>query len=69
MAADCARKTVVPLEREGGQPQLIKHEGPESGDNLNGMLLWHLENLGRKLTVEGLDAKLSIRILNRRFHE
>jgi len=71
VAADCAREAVVPLEREGGQPQLIKHEGPESGDSLNGILLWLLENLGRKLTVESLAAKfnLSVRTLGRRFHQ
>ena len=71
VAADAARKAVVPLEREGGQPQLIRHELPESGDSLHGVLLWLLENLGRNLTVEALAAKcnLSIRTLNRRFHQ
>ena len=71
VAADIARKAVVPLEREGGQPQLIKHERAESEDNLNSVLLWLLENLGRKLTVEALAAKcnLSVRTLNRRFHQ
>jgi len=70
VAADCARKAVVPLEREGGQPQLIRHERPESGDSLNGLLLWLMENLSRKLTVEDLAAKfnLSVRTLGRRFN-
>lgn len=71
VAADCARQAVVPLEREGGQPQLIKHEKPDSGESLNGLLLWLLENLGRKLTVEDLAARfnLSVRTLGRRFHQ
>lgn len=71
VAADSARKAVVPLEREGGQPQLIKHERPESGDSLSGILLWLLENLGRKLSVENLAAKfnITVRTLNRRFHQ
>ena len=71
VAADCARKAVVPLEREGGQPQLIEHEKPGSSDSLNVLLLWLLENLGRKLTVEALADKfnLSVRTLNRRFQQ
>lgn len=71
VAADCAREAVVPLEREGGQPQLVKHERPDSGDSLGEILLWLLENLGQKLTVEALAAKfnLSVRTLNRRFHQ
>lgn len=71
IAANCAREAVVPLERVGGQPQLIKHEKPDSGDSLNVILLWLLENLGLKLTVEALADKfnLSIRTLNRRFHQ
>jgi len=71
VAADSARKAVVPLEREGGQPQLIKYELPDSGDSLNEILLWLLENLSRQLSVEALAARfnLSIRTLNRRFHQ
>lgn len=69
-AAESARQAVVPLEREGWQPQLIRHERPESGESLNGVLLWLLENLGRKLSVEALASKfnLSVRTLARRFH-
>lgn len=71
VAAGCARAAVVPLEREGGQPQLIKHEAPDSGDSLAEILLWILENLSRDISVEALAAKyhLSVRTLNRRFHQ
>lgn len=71
MASIAAKHIVMPLERDGGQMQLIKHEMPESGDNLNNLLFWLMENLQRNLSVEDIArrAGMSVRNFNRRFRD
>lgn len=71
VAADTARVSVMPLEREGGQAQFIVHEPPASGTTLEPLLRWLEENLHSTLTLEDIarQAGMSIRTLNRRFHE
>jgi transcriptional regulator GlxA family with amidase domain len=70
-AADAARLSVMPLEREGGQAQFIIYEPPTSGTTLEPLLRWLEENLHRILTLEEIaaQARLSVRTLNRRFRE
>ncbi|NUK03825.1 helix-turn-helix domain-containing protein [Streptomyces lunaelactis] len=73
VAADAARLSVMPLEREGGQGQFIVHEQPPSPDGapLEPLLRWMEENAGRELTVGEIAAHagMSPRTLNRRFRE
>ncbi|WP_046471561.1 GlxA family transcriptional regulator [Allosalinactinospora lopnorensis] len=72
VAADAARTSVMPLEREGGQSQFIVHEPPlpDSG-SLEPLLRWMAENLQRTLTLDEIAARarMSTRTLNRRFRE
>lgn len=69
VAADAARVSVMPLEREGGQAQFIVHEMPASDSTLEPLLRWLEENLPNPLTLEDIarQAGMSIRTLNRRF--
>lgn len=72
VAADVARLSVMPLERDGGQAQFIVHEAPTAdGSSLQPVLQWIEENLHRELTVEEIaaHAAMSTRTLNRRFHD
>ncbi|MFI8941850.1 GlxA family transcriptional regulator [Streptomyces syringium] len=72
VAADAARLSVMPLERDGGQAQFIVHEPPApDGATLEPLLRWMEENAGRELTLDGIAARarLSTRTLNRRFRE
>ncbi|MCT2592870.1 helix-turn-helix domain-containing protein [Streptomyces sp. N2-109] len=72
VAADTARTSVMPLERDGGQAQFIVHEPPSpDGATLEPLLRWLEENARRELTVEDIasHAGLSPRTLNRRFRE
>ncbi|WP_326653845.1 MULTISPECIES: helix-turn-helix domain-containing protein [unclassified Streptomyces] len=73
VAADAARLSVMPLEREGGQAQFIVHDRPPNPDGatLEPLLRWMEENAGRELTVGEIAAHagLSTRTLNRRFRE
>ena len=73
VAADVARLSVVPLEREGGQAQFIVHELPPvpRGSALEPVLGWIEENLESPLTVRQLAARcgMSERTFNRRFRE
>jgi len=71
VAAKVAQFIVMPLERGGGQLQMITHETPDSQDNLSSILLWIVENLQRELQVAQLAelAKMSIRTFNRKFKE
>ncbi|MGW0553851.1 GlxA family transcriptional regulator [Streptomyces sp. NPDC002926] len=73
VAADAARLSVMPLEREGGQAQFIVHDRPPTpgGVTLEPLLRWMEENAGRELTVGEIAAHagLSTRTLNRRFRE
>ncbi|MFF6998459.1 GlxA family transcriptional regulator [Streptomyces sp. NPDC008313] len=73
VAADAARLSVMPLEREGGQAQFIVHAQPPApaGATMEPVLSWLEENAGRELTLEDIAAHsgMSTRTLNRRFRE
>ncbi|MCP2164305.1 GlxA family transcriptional regulator [Goodfellowiella coeruleoviolacea] len=73
VAADAARLSVMPLEREGGQAQFIVHELPPTpqGSLLEPVLRWLTDNIGKDLTLEDIanHAGMSTRTLNRRFRE
>ena len=73
VAADAARLSVMPLEREGGQAQFIVHDQPPvpRGNELEPVLLWLEDNCSRDLTVDEIAAHagMSTRTLNRRFRE
>jgi len=73
VAADAARLSVVPLEREGGQAQFIVHELPPvpQGSIMEPVLAWIEENLETQLTVQQMAARcgMSERTFNRRFRE
>ncbi|MEU3282564.1 MULTISPECIES: GlxA family transcriptional regulator [Streptomyces] len=71
VAADAARLSVMPLEREGGQAQFIVHDHalPPQGSELETLLAWLRENLARDLTLGDIAAQCgtSTRTLIRRF--
>ena len=73
VAADAARLSVMPLEREGGQSQFIVHDHPPvpHGSALEPLLTWLQDNLGRELTLADIatQAGTSTRTLIRRFRE
>jgi transcriptional regulator GlxA family with amidase domain len=73
VAADAARLSVMPLEREGGQAQFIVHDQPPTprGSILEPVLRWMEDNSGKDLTLEDIAARAgtSTRTLNRRFRE
>ena len=73
VAADVARISVVPLEREGGQAQFIVHELPPvpQGSLMEPVLRWIEENLEAQLTVHQMaqHCGMSERTFNRRFRE
>ncbi|MEV6005323.1 helix-turn-helix domain-containing protein [Streptomyces sp. NPDC051976] len=73
VAADAARLSVMPLEREGGQAQFIVHPHPPTpqGSTLEPLLLWLQGNLGRELTLADIAdrAGTSTRTLIRHFRE
>jgi transcriptional regulator GlxA family with amidase domain len=73
VAAGAARLSVMPLEREGGQAQFIVHDQPPTpqGAELEPLLRWMQDNLGRELTLDRLAARagMSVRTLNRRFRD
>ncbi len=73
VAADAARLSVMPLEREGGQAQFIVHERPPAprGSTLEPLLRWMEDNARRELTLDDVasQAGMSVRTLNRRFRE
>jgi transcriptional regulator GlxA family with amidase domain len=73
VAADAARLSVMPLEREGGQAQFIVHDRPPTplGAELEPLLRWLEDNTGAELTLEDIAAHagMSTRTLNRRFRE
>ncbi|RSM67395.1 AraC family transcriptional regulator [Kibdelosporangium aridum] len=72
-AADAARLSVMPLEREGGQAQFIVHPHPPTpqGSELESVLRWIQDNVDRGLSLEDIaeHAGMSTRTLNRRFRE
>jgi transcriptional regulator GlxA family with amidase domain len=73
VAADAARLSVMPLEREGGQAQFIVHDHTPapSGTALEPLLDWLRANLGTPLALEDIAAHagMSTRTLIRRFRE
>ncbi|GAB2495214.1 GlxA family transcriptional regulator [Streptosporangium sandarakinum] len=73
VAADAARLSVMPLEREGGQAQFIVRDHPPTpqGSTLDPLLAWLQDNLGRELTLADIaaHARVSTRTLIRRFSE
>ncbi|MGK5553419.1 GlxA family transcriptional regulator [Actinomadura kijaniata] len=73
VAADAARLSVMPLEREGGQAQFIVHGHAPTpqGSALEPLLTWLQDNLGRDLTLADIAdrAGTSTRTLIRRFRE
>ena len=72
VAADAARLSVMPLERDGGQAQFIVHEPPTpDGVTLEPLLRWMHDNADRELTLDDIanHAGMSTRTLNRRFRE
>jgi transcriptional regulator GlxA family with amidase domain len=73
VAADAARLSVMPLEREGGQAQFIVHDRPPTprGSVLEPVLRWMEDNAAKDLTLDDIAAHagMSPRTLNRRFRE
>ncbi|MEV6649647.1 helix-turn-helix domain-containing protein [Streptomyces sp. NPDC051219] len=73
VAADAARLSVMPLERDGGQAQFIVHQQPPAprGSVMEPLLRWMEENARRELTLDDIagHAGMSTRTLNRRFRE
>jgi transcriptional regulator GlxA family with amidase domain len=72
VAADAARVSVMPLERDGGQSQFIVHEAPlPDGASLQPILRWLEESLRETLTLHRIArrAAMSPRTLSRRFRE
>jgi len=73
VAAQAARLSVMPLEREGGQAQFIVPEQPAAprGSELEPLLRWLDDNAGHDLTLEAIAGRagMSTRTLNRRFRE
>ncbi|WP_236790608.1 GlxA family transcriptional regulator [Amycolatopsis sp. GM8] len=73
VAADAARLSVMPLEREGGQAQFIVPDQPPTpqGSVLEPVLRWLGDNAARDLTLDQIAAHagMSARSLNRRFRE
>jgi len=73
VAADAARLSVMPLEREGGQAQFIVTETPPAprGSALEPLLRWLEENCARDLSLDDMAARagMSTRTLVRRFRE
>ncbi|HWG25088.1 GlxA family transcriptional regulator [Actinospica sp.] len=75
VAADAARLSVMPLEREGGQAQFIVHDHTPapapSGAGFEPVLDWLRTNLATPLTLDEIAAHagVSTRTLIRRFRE
>ncbi|MGA5159136.1 helix-turn-helix domain-containing protein [Streptomyces pseudogriseolus] len=73
VAANAARMSVMPLEREGGQAQFIVHEHPPvpRGSDLEPLLEWIEDNLAREVTLTAMAARagMSERTFSRRFRE
>src|SRR5690606_30280757 len=73
VAAEAARLSVVPPEREGGQAQFITHARPPvpQGSVLEPVLAWLEDNLDRDVTTAEMAARsgLSERTFSRRVRE
>ncbi|NEB79317.1 AraC family transcriptional regulator [Streptomyces sp. SID14478] len=73
VAADAARLSVMPLEREGGQAQFIVHDHAPApqGSSFEPLLGWLQDHLDGELTLADIAARagVSTRTLMRRFRE
>ncbi|MEU8321143.1 helix-turn-helix domain-containing protein [Nonomuraea sp. NPDC048881] len=73
VAADSARLSVTPLEREGGQAQFMAHTRPPvpQGSLLEPVLAWIEDNLDGRVTLAAMAAHcgMSERTFGRRFRE
>ena len=72
IAADASRQAVAPLHRHGGQAQFIVRPGARAAETGPGAVLQWLEvHAYEDLTLADVAAQagLSVRTLNRRFHE
>ncbi|WP_144123492.1 GlxA family transcriptional regulator [Catellatospora sichuanensis] len=73
VAADAARLSVMPLEREGGQAQFVVHDQPPTprGSRFEPVLTWMEDNCAADLSLDDIAARagMSTRSLNRRFRE
>ncbi len=72
VAAQIARLTVVPLERDGGQAQFIARPLPASDDaSLAAVLDWMHAHLDRDLSIDEIakHSGMSTRSLSRKFRE
>ncbi len=73
VAADAARLSVMPLEREGGQAQFIVHDHTPTprGSTLDPVLAWLRADLARDRTLDDIAAHagVSTRTLVRRFRD
>ncbi|WP_433062003.1 GlxA family transcriptional regulator [Dactylosporangium sp. CS-033363] len=71
-AAHASRLAVAPLHRDGGQAQYIARPAPPpDGAGLAPLLAWLEANAHRDLSLSDMAAQagLSVRTLNRRFHD
>ncbi|WP_375385464.1 GlxA family transcriptional regulator [uncultured Microbacterium sp.] len=72
VAADAARSAVVALQREGGQAQyILARPVAESSTPLSELVSWMEENAHTDITLDQIAdrAAVSVRTLNRRFHD
>ncbi|MFD4631335.1 GlxA family transcriptional regulator [Streptomyces sp. NPDC058284] len=72
VAADAARRTVVPPHREGGQAQYIQRPVPvRESTSTSAARAWAEDNLAAPLTLSELAARasMSVRTFSRRFRE
>jgi len=71
VAADAARISVMPLERDGGQAQFITYAPPTNDGSLQPLLAWIERHLDDSLSLDAMAhrASVSIRTLNRRFRD
>ncbi|MDT9696940.1 helix-turn-helix domain-containing protein [Streptomyces sp. P17] len=73
VAANAARMSVMPLEREGGQAQFIVHEHPPvpRGSTLEPLLDWIEDHLSDEITLAAMASRsgMSERTFSRRFRE
>jgi transcriptional regulator GlxA family with amidase domain len=73
VAADAARLSVMPLEREGGQAQFIVHDQPAvpRGSALEPVMSWIEDHLDGDVTLDAMAARcgMSARTFSRRFRE
>jgi transcriptional regulator GlxA family with amidase domain len=70
VAANAARRVVMPAQRDGGQAQFIVYEEPQEGSGtLEPVMHWMRENLNHPLDLADIAnrASMSPRTLNRRF--